>query len=93
VKSKEELLKMKINLRIKYEDKEPKEIVCSAADLVAFEEKYDRSVAKLEKEFKVTDLLFLSWHSEKRTKATDKEFTEWLDTVENVEPSENTAKK
>jgi hypothetical protein len=84
---------MKINLRVKYENQEPKEIVCSAGDLVAFEEKYDRSVAKLESEFRLTDLLFLSWHSEKRTKATDKEFSEWLDSVESVEPSELAPKK
>lgn len=84
---------MKINLRLKYEGKEPKDIVCSAADLVAFEEKYDRSVARLEKEFKITDLLFLAWHSEKRTKATNKEFNDWLEEIETVEPNEAAPKK
>lgn len=79
---------MKINLRLTYLDKEPKEIVCSARDLVAFEEKFNRSVAKLESEFRLTDLFFLSWHSEQRTAATKKSFEDWLDTVEKVEASD-----
>lgn len=83
---------MKINLRLTYDGKEPKEIVCSARDLVAFEEKYNRSVAKLENEFKLTDLFFLAWHSEKRNNATKKEFDEWLDDVEVVEASEKSPK-
>jgi hypothetical protein len=83
---------MKINLRLTYANQEPKEIICSAADLVAFEDKYNRSVAKLETEFRLTDLLFLSWHSEFRTKATKKEFNEWLEEVEAVEASETPPK-
>ena len=79
---------MKINLRLTYVDKEPKEIVCSARDLVAFEEKFNRSVAKLETEFRLTDLFFLSWHSETRTSSTKKSFEEWLDTVDKVEASD-----
>jgi hypothetical protein len=79
---------LKINLRLTYENKEPKEIVCSASDLVAFEEKYNRSVAKLEAEFRLTDLFFLAWHSETRTNATKKDFNAWLETVEVVEASD-----
>jgi hypothetical protein len=83
---------MKINLRLTYEGKEPKEVVCSARDLVAFEEKYDRSVAKFETEFKLTDLFYLAWHSETRQKETSKSFEDWLDTVEAVEASETSPK-
>jgi hypothetical protein len=83
---------MKLNLRVTYNASEPKEIVCSARDLVAFEEKYDRSVAKLQEEFKITDLLYLAWHSEKRTNATKKDFDNWLDEVEAVEVSEQDPK-
>lgn len=83
---------MKINLRLTYVDKEPKDIVCSARDLVAFEEKYNRSVAKLESEFRLTDLFYLSWHSESRTGATKKSFEDWLDTVEKVEASDTDPK-
>jgi hypothetical protein len=83
---------MKINLRVEYLTGEPKEIICSAKDLVAFEDKFNRSVARLEAEFKLTDLLFLAWHSEKRTNATKKDFDSWLDEVDSISVSENDPK-
>jgi hypothetical protein len=83
---------MKLNLRVTYNASEPKEIICSAKDLVAFEEKYDRSVAKLQDEFKITDLLFLAWHSEKRNNETKKDFDSWLDDIESVEVSDKSPK-
>jgi len=84
---------MKLNLRLTYTGEEAKKITCTASDLVAFEEKYDRSVAKLEKEFKVTDLLFLAWHSEKRNKSTDKDFQPWLEDIESVDADPEAIKK
>jgi len=83
---------MKLNLRVTYNTGEPKEITCSAKDLVAFEEKYNRSVARLQDEFKITDLLYLAWHSEKRTNAVKKEFDGWLDDVDSVEVSDKDPK-
>lgn len=83
---------MKLNLRVTYNASDPKEITCSAKDLVAFEAKFDRSVAKLQDEFKITDLLFLAWHSEKRSNATKKEFDSWLDDIEAVEVSDQDPK-
>jgi hypothetical protein len=81
-----------MNLRLKYENSEAKEITCTASDLVAFEEKFDRSVAKLETEFRLTDLYFLAWHSEYRRKETKKDFQEWLNDIEAVEASEQDPK-
>lgn len=77
---------MRINLRIKYagQDKD-KAVLCTASDLVAFEEKYNRSVAKLEAEFKLTDLMFLAWRSESRNKATKSDFMAWVDEIESIE--------
>ena len=83
---------MRINLRIALTTGESKEITCSAKDLVAFEEKYSRSVAKLESEFRLTDLLFLAWHSENRRKETKKDFDSWLDDIESVGVSDNDPK-
>jgi hypothetical protein len=83
---------MKLNLRVTYEGSKPKEIICSARDLVAFEEKYDRSVARLQDEFKITDLLFLAWHSENRNNETKKDFDSWLDEIELVEVSDKSPK-
>ena len=82
---------MKINLQITYSDKpgESKEITCLASDMVKFESKFDISVADLDKNLKITHLLYLAWASESRTKATTKSFEEWVDTVDAVDPSES----
>lgn len=79
---------MKINLLVKFVDGSDKLITANAADLVAFESKYDMSVARLEKDVKLTHLLFLAWHAEKRTKATTLEFDTWVESVEGVEAQE-----
>ena len=83
---------MKINLRIEFLSGENKEISCSAADLVKFESKYDLSVAALEKSLKFTHLCFLAWASETRTKATDKDFDSWMETIATVGASDTDPK-
>ena len=79
---------MQINLHIKFTDKTEKTITASAADLIAFEAEFNLSVAKLESEVRLTHLLYLAWHAEKRTKATTLEFNAWVETVEGVEAKE-----
>jgi hypothetical protein len=79
---------MKLTLRIEFADGTSKEILVSAADMVAFEDKYNISIARLE-EARIGWLLFLAWHSEKRRKATELEFEAWLDTVESVGHTED----
>ena len=83
---------MRINLRIEYTDTTEKDVVCSAKDLVAFEDKYQRSVARFEQEMRLTDLLFLAWHSLHRQKQTTKDFDTWLDDVESITPSDDDPK-
>lgn len=73
---------MKLNLRIQFLSGETKEVSAVAADLVAFEDKYNISVTKLDEQMKFTHLLFIAWHSLKRTKQTDKEFLDWVELVE-----------
>jgi hypothetical protein len=77
---------MKINLQVEYSDKpgEPKEVTCLASDMVKFESHFDISIANLERDLKITHLLFLAWASESRTKATAKTFDEWIDGVVSV---------
>jgi hypothetical protein len=83
---------MRISLRVEFVDGIEKDVVCSAKDLVAFEEKFSRSVARFEQEMRLTDLLFLAWHSENRTKATTKDFDSWLDDVESITASDEAPK-
>ena len=83
---------MRFNLRIKFADGADKEITASVPDLIAFEDKFNISVGKLAVEQRLSHLLFLAWHSEKRTKATNKTFEEWAETVESVGEAESDPK-
>lgn len=76
---------MKVFLRILFTDGSDKQVVATAPEIVAWEAKFDKSVAVLTKDFRVTDLLFLAWHFENRTKATDLDFDSWLPLVDLVE--------
>lgn len=81
---------MKINLHIKYLDKTEKDVVAVAADLVAFESKFNISVAALSSETKLTHLFFLAYAVEKRTGAIkDMSFEKWIETIETVEAGES----
>ena len=75
---------MRINLAIEQTDGTKLDVTASAIDLVRVEERYDISVAKLEKEMKLTHLLFLAHSSLKRQKKTDLEFEAWVETIESV---------
>jgi hypothetical protein len=82
---------MKINLQIEYSDKpgEYKEITCLASDMVKFESNFNISIANLDKDLKITHLLFLAWASELRTKATVATFDEWIDGVASVSATDD----
>jgi hypothetical protein len=74
---------MKLTLRIEFSDGTHKDITVSAADMVAFEDKFNVSISKLD-DPRIGWLLFLAWHSEKRTKQTEKPYEEWLDLVDSI---------
>jgi hypothetical protein len=76
---------MNFNLLIKFADGTEKTASANPADIVAFEAKFDLSVAKLQTEIRLTHIFFLGWHAEKRTKATDLDFDAWLETIDVVE--------
>jgi hypothetical protein len=80
---------MQINLQITYNSGETKVVSANAADIVAFETHFELSIARLEQNVKLTHLLYLAWHAEKRTKATDKSFEEWLETVDGIEAEDS----
>ena len=82
---------MKINLQVEFSDKpgETKEVTCLASDMVKFETHFDISIANLERDLKITHLLFLAWASEARTKATAKTFEEWVDSVLSVSAADD----
>lgn len=81
---------MKLNLRVNGSDGSAVDVVASAADLVAFELKWDRSIARFSDDFRFTDLCWLAWHTCKRTGQTSQDFEQWLETIESVDASDGT---
>jgi len=83
---------MKINLRVTFEDKSVEEVSATARDLVAFEEKFTKSIAALESDFRITDLLWIAWHRLNRTNVTKLDFDDWCDTVDTIESGDESPK-
>ena len=79
---------MNINLQVTFNDETEKTITATAADLVAFETKFDLSVAQLEKQVKLTHLLFIAHNAERRSGDTKLDFEKWTETVQSIEASE-----
>ena len=75
---------MKINLQITFNTGETKEIVANAADMVAFEDKYQVSVSTLSTDPRMSYMFFLAWHAQKRAGDTKDSFEKWLETIEMV---------
>ena len=70
-----------IILKIAFADGTSKDVSTSAADLIAFEERFDMSIAGLEKNIRMTHLFFLAWHASKRTGDTKDAFEKWVESV------------
>lgn len=77
-------MSLRLNLSVSYADGSAVAVTTAAADLIAFEETYDRSVATLDDDWRFTDIAYLAWHALKRTGKTDKEFLAWSEDVDMV---------
>lgn len=75
---------MKINLEIEYNSGEKVEVICSAPDIVRFEDHFNLAITKAANEMKLTHLLFLAHASLSRNKQTDLDFDKWTETVDGV---------
>jgi hypothetical protein len=77
---------MKIALIVEFNDGTKSDVDAVFADFVAFERTWSRSVARFETEIRLTDLAWLAWHSETRTRKTSLKFDpDWINTVATVE--------
>lgn len=83
---------MRINLQVEFEDGVSEEVICSAPDLVKFEEKFDISIAKLGAEMKLTHLLFLAHSSLSRQGKVKLPFDKWVESVASIGASDNDPK-
>lgn len=82
---------MRIDLRVQYNDGSAVDTAATTADLVAFEEHFNRSVARIESELRLTDVCWLAWRSLSRQSKTGADFHPWLDTVDGVELTDSEA--
>lgn len=73
-----------IELTVGYLDGSEETVSAVAADLIAFESKFDLSIARLEKEMRLTHLLFIAWNVLNRTGKTKEEFETWAEKVAGV---------
>jgi hypothetical protein len=74
-----------INLLITFIDGTSREVTAIISDLMAFEDKFDKSVADFQKGVRLSWLVFISWTAETRTKATSLEFDAYADQISAVE--------
>lgn len=79
---------MRISLRIHFSDGTTRDVICNAADMVAFENKFDISVVKIGQDSRIGWLLYLAWHADKRLGNTKLDFDAWVDTVDSVGDSD-----
>jgi hypothetical protein len=74
-----------INLLITFTSGESREVQAIVSDLMAFEDKFDKSVADFAKGVRLSWLVFIAWKAETRTKATSLEFDAYADQISAVE--------
>lgn len=65
------------------------EISTSYADIIALEEKFDIDASELAKRQRAGWLAYLAWHALKRTNQTALAFDEWKNTLEGLDPQDD----
>jgi hypothetical protein len=83
---------MQINLRVTFNDKTVEEVNGTMRDIVAYENKFTKSVANIATDTRITDLLWIAWHWLQRQGKTKKDFDDWCDDVDTIEASETDPK-
>lgn len=82
-----------IALVISFLDGSEKTVEAVAADLIAFEDKFNLSVVRLEQEIRLTHLFFLAWHALKRQGQTGDDFDKWVESVSIVSQAQEKKSK
>lgn len=83
---------MKLNLRVTFDGGNVQDVKATARDLVAFEDEFTKPISVIDSDFHVKYMLWIAWHWCKRTNATNLEFAEWCDTVDEIEAGEESPK-
>jgi len=76
---------VKLSLTVKPLEGESYDVIARFGDFVAFERTWNRSVAKLESEMRLTDIAWLAWQVSKRIGRTNAAFDpDWIQSVDEV---------
>jgi hypothetical protein len=73
-----------IDLRVTFLDGKEEVVTALAADLIAFETKFDMSVSRLGNDVRLTHLFFLAWHALKRAGKASDDFEKWTESISMV---------
>ena len=74
-----------INLLVKFTDGKSREVCAIVSDLMAFEDRYDTSVASFASGVRLSWLVFIAWKAETRTKATTLDFEAYAELISAIE--------
>jgi hypothetical protein len=77
-----------LNLQIQFIDGKTQDVSTTAADYIKFETHFDKSIAALGNDTRLTYMFFLAWSAAKRTGKTELEFEDWSETVSMVGESD-----
>ena len=75
---------LRVALHIEYADGSAVDAVAIAADLMAFEEHFDKPFSVFANDLRLTYLMWLAWHVIKRTGKTSDDFNKWAENVAGV---------
>ena len=82
---------MRQQFKITYQDGRSVTASSGLAEQVAYEREFDRSIAELASNFRITDICWLAWRGLKRDDAGLPDFDTWINTVETVEVEDDEA--
>jgi hypothetical protein len=83
---------MQIPFKVQFADGTKQSVVCGTPDFIAFEEKFNLAVTMIQKDPRLTYLSFIVWNALRRSKQTDKNFEDFIDTLETIEGDETDPK-
>ena len=75
---------MRMTLHVSYQDGTGADVVASAPDFIQLENKFSRSITRMQDDFRFTDICFLAWSALRRTKQTDLEWEQWIEQIDMV---------
>ena len=77
-----------INLLLTFIDDTSREVTAIIADLMAFEDKFDKSVSDFGSGVRLSWLVYIAWTAETRTKMTTLDYEKYAESIKAVQVPE-----